>query len=103
MRAYGAMAKKEPTNYHDYSDTRPDLTLMVDALKAYDLKVLCPVGSEAGDVAQRGVGDGAHALQLEHALVHGKLLVRALPVRLLPLRRRGAAVGGRRHLQVYGQ
>ena len=53
-RAYGALAKKEPMNYHDYSDTRPDLTLLKDALRAFDLKVLCPVGALAGDVAQRG-------------------------------------------------
>ena len=73
-RAYGAMAKKEPTNYHDYSDTRPDLTLLVDALKAYDLKVLCPVGSEAGDVAQRGafVGFGNTAEEAAE-LVRGRL------------------------------
>ena len=47
---------------------------MVDALKVYDLKVLCPVGSEAGDVAQRGafVGFGNTAEEAAE-LVRGRL------------------------------
>jgi hypothetical protein len=53
-RAYGGMVKKEPTAYRDYSDTRPDLTLLRDGLLAMDLKVLDPVGSVAGDVPHRG-------------------------------------------------
>ena len=73
-RAYGGMAKKEPSNYHDYSDTRPDLTLLRDALRAFDLKVLCPVGAVAGDVEQRGafVGFGNTAEEAA-ALVRGRL------------------------------
>ena len=48
------MVKKEPTSYRDYSDTRPDLTLLFDRLRAMDLKVLDPIGSVAGEVQQRG-------------------------------------------------
>ena len=73
-RAYGAMAQKEPSNYHDYSDTRPDLTLLRDGLRAFDLKVLCPVGSVAGEVAQRGafVAMG-NTSEEAAALVRGRL------------------------------
>ena len=53
-RAYGAAVKKEPTAYRDYSDTRPDLTLQRDGLRAMDLKVLDPIGSVAGEVQHRG-------------------------------------------------
>ena len=53
-RAYGGMVKKEPTSYRDYSDTRPDLTLQRDGLRAMDLKVLDPIGSVAGEVQHRG-------------------------------------------------
>ena len=73
-RAYGGMLKKEPVNYHDYSDTRPDLTLLKDELRAFDLKVLCPVGAVAGEVQQRGafVGMGNTAEEAA-ALVRGRL------------------------------
>jgi len=53
-RVYGSMVKKEPQNYEDYSDHRPDLTLMLDTFMALDLKVFDPLGAAAADVEQRG-------------------------------------------------
>ena len=44
----------EPSNYHDYSDHRPDLTLLLEALRALELKVFDPIGAAASDVGQRG-------------------------------------------------
>ncbi|MEC7725785.1 MAG: hypothetical protein VYD05_09750, partial [Planctomycetota bacterium] len=54
-RAWGGMVRYEPTEYKDYSDHRPDLTLQTaDGLVALDLKVFDPVGSDAGEVEGRG-------------------------------------------------
>ena len=53
-RAFGAQVKKEPRNYEDYSDHRPDIELRRDKLCVYDLKVFAPIGSKPGEVEQRG-------------------------------------------------
>ena len=46
---------KEPQNYHDYSNHRPDLTTSYDGFKIWDLKLLDPLGSTPGTlVGQRG-------------------------------------------------
>ena len=49
------MVDKEPLNYHDFRDHRPDMTTLFDGFKIWDLKLLDPLGSTPGtSVAQRG-------------------------------------------------
>ena len=48
------MVRKEPANYEDYSDHRPDLTLMLDRFLALDLKVFDPLCADAAEVPMRG-------------------------------------------------
>ena len=41
---YGGQLRREPDNYHGYSDHRPDLALLVEGtLKVFDLKVFDPI------------------------------------------------------------
>ena len=59
-------------DYHDYSDHRPDLTILLDQLWAFDLKVFDPVGSEPGDVCGRGAFVAMGNTRPEaRAVVHG--------------------------------
>ena len=44
----------EPQDYRDYSDHRPDLTIMELALRVFDLKIFDPVGSDPSAVGVRG-------------------------------------------------
>ena len=53
-RVWGTQARYEPKDYHDYSDHRPDLTLMADELTVYDLKVFDPLGSDSAAFSIRG-------------------------------------------------
>ena len=53
-RAWGGRVAYEPADYHWYSGHRPDLTLLAEELEAMDLKVFDPVGSDAGEVEERG-------------------------------------------------
>ena len=54
-RVWGATVAAEPQNYRDYSDHRPDLTIMELALRVFDLKIFDPVGSDPSAVGMRGV------------------------------------------------
>ena len=54
-RVYGGQVRREPTDYREYSDHRPDLTLLLDGdLIVFDLKVFDPIGSTAAEAALRG-------------------------------------------------
>ena len=46
--------RTEPQDYRDYSDHRPDLTIMELALRVYDLKIFDPLGSDPSAVGVRG-------------------------------------------------
>ena len=71
-RAWGGQVRREPQDYHDYSDHRPDLTILLDQLWAFDLKVFDPVGSEPGEVCGRGAFVAMGNTRPEaRAVVHG--------------------------------
>ena len=53
-RVWGAAVTAEPQSYRDYSDHRPDLTIMELALRVFDLKIFDPVGSDPSAVGMRG-------------------------------------------------
>ena len=79
-RVYGGQVRREPADCSEYSDHRPDLTLLLEGLlTVFDLKVFAPIGSDAGEVELRGgfVGFGNTA-------PHGQLLVHGRRERLGP-------------------
>ena len=79
-RVYGGQVRREPADCTEYSDHRPDLTLLLEGLlTVFDLKVFAPIGSDAGEVGLRGgfVGFGNTA-------PHGQLLVHGRRERLGP-------------------
>ena len=52
---YGGQVRREPADCSEYSDHRPDLTLLLEGLlTVFDLKVFAPIGSDAGEVELRG-------------------------------------------------
>ena len=54
-RVYGGQASYEPRDYADYSDHRPDITLLIDgALQVLDVKIFDPIGSRLQDTGERG-------------------------------------------------
>jgi len=81
--AWGSAVEKEPLAYHDYSDHRPDLTAIGrgrgGGLLVGDLKLLCPIGCNAGecDVRASFVALGA-TLPKARLMVHG-LAERGVP------------------------
>lgn len=71
-RVYGGQLRREPDNYHGYSDHRPDLALLVEGtLKVFDLKVFDPISSVPGQTGLRGayVGFGNTAEAAADAVV----------------------------------
>ena len=69
---YGGQLRREPDNYHGYSDHRPDLALLVEGtLKVFDLKVFDPISSVPGQTGLRGayVGFGNTAEAAADAVV----------------------------------
>jgi hypothetical protein len=56
LRAFGAGLKYEPKDYKQYSDHRPDLSLLDSEgnLRYLDAKVFCPLGSKPADTSVRG-------------------------------------------------
>ena len=74
LRVYGGQVRREAANYSEYSDHRPDLTLLLEGeLIVFDLKVFAPIGSDAGEVELRGgsVGFGNTAPRGQ-LVVHGR-------------------------------
>ena len=72
---YGGQLRREPDNYHGYSDHRPDLALLVEGtLKVFDLKVFDPISSVPGQTGLRGayVGFGNTAEAAADAVVVGR-------------------------------
>ena len=72
---YGGQLRREPDNYHGYSDHRPDLALLVEGtLKVFDLKVFDPISSVSGQTGLRGayVGFGNTAEAAADAVVVGR-------------------------------
>ena len=52
---YGGQLRREPDNYHGYSDHRPDIALLVEGnLTALDLKIYDPLGSQPANAGERG-------------------------------------------------
>jgi hypothetical protein len=60
---YGGQVQRKPADYSEHSDHTADLTLLLECmLTVFDLKVLAPIGSDAGErggaARQRGASFG---------------------------------------------